>query len=112
MSDQLPTRLRKSTHGQELPEGDDPKAATIGINGDRSPYSIVYRDSDVLVLQGDHSEIVSGSTQDGSARYRYWRDTEGVLKVIHKFTRGKLKGEWNCPGLCIGYREEAYNPHV
>ena len=68
--------------------------------------------ADTLVLQADHYEVVSGSTHDGSAKYRYWRDTEGSVRVVTRVIRGHHKGDCADRGLILDWREAAYNPHV
>lgn len=66
-------------------------------------------------LQYDDYEVISGSTQDGSAKYAYTPNTSGpvVTYVINNKGRWVRKGQGaRGSGLVLGSRSRYYDPHL
>lgn len=97
---------------------DDP--ATITFGSDAYPATVVaVRRSKSGTLKGQVTEIhvqsdeywaVSGSAQDGSAKYEYVRNEDGAVRVYKR----RRNGEFGEPGgwLIVGERRAYYDPHI
>lgn len=101
----------RNDQGKQLPEN-DLEAATISSGSDRYPYTVVVRDRDCIVLQDDHTEVIEGNTQDGSAKYAYFRNWFGNIKVALMCKRGKNKGHYmdGQRRVTQGIRQRYYDP--
>jgi hypothetical protein len=62
----------------------------------------------IVRVQEDSWEVVSGSASDGSAKYLYFPNPEGMI------TEFRMAGKkWSGPGegIAFGFRDKYYDPH-
>ncbi len=107
-----------ATDGAPMPKAGD--GATVLMWSDRYPATILRvqtfksgsRKGELnrVTVQRDIATIVSGSQQDGSARYEYERDETGPVDYFRMNNKGQLVSPSGYK-LRIGSREKYYDPH-
>ena len=87
---------------------------TVGAPGTWSPLTdqhactVIRATTHTVWVQDDKFVLVAGSTEDGSAQYRYERDPKGAVR---RFTR-RHNGTWRGTAgwLVLGWRREYRDP--
>ncbi|MCP9209600.1 hypothetical protein [Streptomyces cucumeris] len=121
MHGSLTNRLLENSVGETPVIG---MGATITHWSDRTPATVVevkvFKSGArkgmprEIVVQYDHWKVVSGSTDDGSAKYEYERDANGhteiyVVNNSGRWVKKGLAGKGN--GLVVGERDRYWDPH-
>lgn len=96
------------------------EGATYAVGSDRYPATVIgtvvfkYGPNagklKGVVVQDDDSLVVSGSEQDGSARYHYTRNLNAPERTFLIDSRGRFVSRGT--QLVIGTRRRYYDPHV
>lgn len=89
--------------------------ATENCWSDRHAYTIVgiLKGGEIMV-QRDAATVIKGSTQDGSAEYKYEADPNGATRILTKRTDGRWRAKGDSKKgntYTLGIRNEHRDPH-
>lgn len=98
-------------------------AATLGVGSDRYPATVISEKNGIVTVQYDDYRVVGGSMMDGSAKYEYIRNENGMIRyfkrnrkgrfveVVENAATGRFVQTGYTGGLYIGARRRYYDPH-
>ena len=99
-----------TNEGEYRPEVGD--GATICVGSDRYPATIVeIKKNGRVVIQEDNYKLISGTEQDGSAKYEYTSNPDGDKYTCYNGKRGWCVwgNKYKC--IALGNRRRYNDPH-
>jgi hypothetical protein len=90
--------------------------ATRNAYTDSTPCTVIAisKTGSQITLQDDDYKVISGSEQDGSAKYEYIRNPNGAISIATRRKDGTYRLKGYCPGygfINLGFRRRYYDPH-